>query len=206
MWRDTAEELLASNDEQKHLIDSLLALADSERGLDRWERSNLETICQTVLKSSGLDAERLALHVEANLRPAALDGDPKLVERLVANLIDNAISHNVAGGHVHVSTYDSDRHAVLKVTNTGPVIPSGEIDRLFRPFQRLDPRRSHHQNGHGLGLSIVRAIAATHHAVIGAHALPEGGLGATVTFPPPAGTSDNPNKGMRSRKLATSQP
>lgn len=72
------------------------------------------------------------------------------------------------------------------ISNTGPVIPPAEVDRLFQAFQRLDPRRIHHGAGHGLGLSIVRAIATAHGATISALALPRGGISIEVTFPPPA--------------------
>jgi signal transduction histidine kinase len=86
-------------------------------------------------------------------QPATLDGDPLLVERLVANLLTNAVRHNVAGGRVEVRTGVQDGSAVLSVTNTGPPIPPADVDRLFQPFQRLDPRRASYKDGHGLGLS-----------------------------------------------------
>jgi signal transduction histidine kinase len=73
------------------------------------------------------------------------------------------------------------------VTNSGQVVPPAEVDRLFQPFQRLAPRPAHRDGGHGLGLSIVRAIAAAHDATIGARALPDGGLAMNVTFPRPPG-------------------
>jgi signal transduction histidine kinase len=81
--------------------------------------------------------------------------------------------------------------------NTGPVIPPGEVDRLFQPFQRLDARRVHYTNGHGLGLSIVRAIAAAHGATVTADAPSDGGLTITVTFAPTPrsdGRSETENK------------
>jgi signal transduction histidine kinase len=74
---------------------------------------------------------------------------------------------------------------MLSVTNTGPVIPTAEVDRLFQPFQRLDPRRAQYKDGHGLGLSIVRAIATAHQASITAYSMPDGGLAVRVTFPQP---------------------
>ena len=108
-----------------------------------------------------------------------------LIERLVANLVDNAIGHNIVDGHVWVSTGVNDGKAVLSVANTGPVVSPDEVNRLFQPFQRLDGRRTHGKNGHGLGLSIVQAIATAHGAAITAAASPDGGLSVTVTFPWP---------------------
>jgi signal transduction histidine kinase len=203
-WRSTAKELLDSNDEHKHLIEALLALASSEGALEQRERTDLADICRTTLPRPGLETERLALQVDTALHPAPLDGDPRLVERLVTNLIDNATCHNVEGGHVHISTDATDGGAVLRVTNTGPIIAPGEIDRLFRPFQRLDPRRTHHKGGHGLGLSIVRAIATSHEAVVNARPLPGGGLSVTVTFPPLAGPTTSPKDTARTRLHAGS--
>ena len=75
---------------------------------------------------------------------------------------------------------------MLSVTNTGPVVPPSEVDRLFQPFQHLDGRRVHH-NGHGLGLSIVKAIATAHGATVAASAPPGGGLSVEITFPTQAG-------------------
>jgi signal transduction histidine kinase len=183
-WRYTARELLASNDEQKHLIEALLTLASSESGLDHRERTDLARICQSVLPRPGLDTDRLEVHIDTAIHPAPLDGDPRLIECLVTNLVDNAIGHNLPCGLVHVRTDTAAGKAVLSVTNTGPIIPPTAVDRLFQPFQRLDPRRTHHNSGHGLGLSIVQAIATTHHATIAAHPRPDGGLSVTVSFPP----------------------
>jgi signal transduction histidine kinase len=195
-WRDTATELLASNDEQKGLIDALLALASSEGGLEQREHTDLAGICQAVLVRSCAGTERLRLQVETVIEAAPLDGDPRLLESLVTNLVSNAIGHNVAGGHVRISTGTTDGKAVLSVTNTGPLILPGEVDRLFQPFQRLDPRRTHHNNGHGLGLSIVRAIATTHHATINADPLADGGFSVTVTFPPPTSFAAGTRSGL----------
>ncbi len=189
-WRSTAEELLTSNREQETLIEALLTLASSEVGLDHPERTDLGAICQSVLARPGLDTGRLGLHVETVTGSAPLDGDPTLIERLVANLVDNAVRHNVGGGHVQVSTGVIERQAVLSVTNTGPVLAPSELNRLFEPFQRLDGRRGRRKDGHGLGLSIVRAIATAHGAAISASALPGGGLSVEVTFPAPRSPMD----------------
>jgi signal transduction histidine kinase len=185
VWRTTGQELLASNRQQEALIDSLLTLASSEGGLDGRERADLAEICETVLARPDVDFDRTALHVEIALHSAPFDGDPRLVERLVANLIDNAIGHNTVDGHVQIETGMKDGKSVLSVVNTGPVVPSSELDRLFQPFQRLDSRRTRDRNGHGLGLAIVRAIAAAHGAAVIASAPPAGGLAIDVAFPAP---------------------
>jgi signal transduction histidine kinase len=185
-WRSTAEELLASSDEQERLIEALLTLASSQGGLDHLERVDLAAICNDVLLRPNPDIDRLGLQVEVAIGSARLDGDPRLIERLVANLVDNATSHNVTGGHLQVTTVSDSAKTVLTVANTGPVIPAADVDRLFQPFQRLDPGRTHHKNGHGLGLSIVRAITSAHGATITAHPRPQGGLRVEVTFPPPS--------------------
>jgi signal transduction histidine kinase len=115
-----------------------------------------------------------------------------LVQQLAANLIDNAVRHNIPGGDIQITTETGDAGAVLSVTNSGPVIPPTEVDRLFQPFQRLGPRPARDGHGHGLGLSIVRAIASSHGAAIGARALPGGGLAVDVTFLPPPGPHTAP--------------
>jgi signal transduction histidine kinase len=181
-WRSTAQELLASNQEQERLIEALLTLATSEGGLDRREPVDLSVVTDAVLLASRNEVDRLGLHVETTIRPAPIDGDPLLIERMETNLVDNAHQHNVPGGRVEITTGTEQGRAVLTVANTGPVIPPGEVDRLFQPFQRLDARRIHHTNGHGLGLSSVRAIAAAHGATITADAPSGGGLTITVTF------------------------
>ncbi len=188
-WRSTAKEVLACNGEQERLIEALLALASSEGGPAHRERVELSAICRHVLLRPDLDISTLGLRTQTALSPAALDGDPRLVERLVANLVDNAIGHNVLGGHVWVAAAVAEGKATLTVANTGPAIADGDVDRLFQPFQRLDPGRTHHKDGHGLGLSIVRAIADTHDATITATAQRHGGLRIEVTFPPPDGSS-----------------
>lgn len=184
-WRDACERALAASRQQGRLIESLLALARGEGGLDHVEEVDLAELCDSVLLRPDLDIGTLDLHVEATIRHARLDGDPRLIERLVTNLVDNAIVHNVARGQIQISTATVEERATLSVSNSGPLIPPDALDRLFQPFQRLDPQRTHHKNGHGLGLSIVRAIAIAHHATVNARSLPEGGLSVEVVFPPP---------------------
>jgi signal transduction histidine kinase len=185
-WQAVSQELLASNAEQEQLIEALLALASSEGGPGEREPTDLAAITSAALAAARPAISRLGLNVQASLQPAVLDGDPLLVQQLVTNLIDNAVRHNVPGGDLRVATGTSNGRAILSVTNSGQVIPAAEVDRLFQPFQRLGPRPARRDGGHGLGLSIVRSIAIAHGAVIGALAMPEGGLAVDVTFLPPA--------------------
>jgi len=181
-WQAVSAELLASNAEQEHLIEALLTLASSEGGTGECEPGDLSSSASACLAAAGAETGRLGLEVRADFRPAAVDGDPMLVRRLVWNLIENAVRHNIPGGHMQVTTGTEDGRAVVSVTNTGPVIPPAEVDRLFQPFQRLGGRRAR-GDGHGLGLSIVRAIAAAHGAAITAEPVPGGGLSMAVSFP-----------------------
>jgi signal transduction histidine kinase len=181
-WRSTAQEVLASNGEQAHLIDALLTLASTEGGLNERDLVDLAPLVEEALAGLQSEITRLELHVEKTSAPAPFDGDALLVGRLVGNLLTNAVCHNVVGGDVQVTTGTTEDQAFLSVTNTGPVIPSDEVERLFQPFQRLDPRRAVYTEGHGLGLSIVRAIATAHGASITADPMPDGGLSVRVTF------------------------
>jgi signal transduction histidine kinase len=186
-WEAVSRELLASNAEQEHLIEALLTLASSEAGTGEREPVDLAVVTSTAVAAAGPAISRLGLRVQADTKPAVLDGDPLLVQQLVTNLLDNAVRHNRPGGDIQVTTETSGGRAVLSVANSGQVVPPAEVDRLFQPFQRLGPRLARRDGGHGLGLSIVRAIATAHAAAIGASARPGGGLAVDVTFAAPPG-------------------
>jgi len=192
--RSACEELLTLGATQERLIESLLTLASSEQGVERWEPLDLGAITAEAVLVRRSEAEARDVRVDVSLAEAPAVGDPRLVESLVGNLIDNAIRHNVAGGRVDVTTSRSGDVPTIAVRNTGPVIPPGEVDRLFVPFQRLHTERIRHADGHGLGLAIVRAITTAHGAVLTARALESGGLDVRVAFPlhRPVGTAPTP--------------
>jgi signal transduction histidine kinase len=187
-WQAVSRDLLAFNAEQERLIDALLTLASSEGGTGKHEPADLAAITSAALAAARPAISRLGLHVHADIQPAAPDGDPLLLQQLVTNLIDNAVRHNIPGGDIQITTKASHAGAVLSVTNSGQVIPAAEVDRLFQPFQRLGPRPARRDRGHGLGLSIVRAIATAHAAAVTAQPRPGGGLAIDVTFHLPAGS------------------
>jgi signal transduction histidine kinase len=183
------ERVLATGEEQERLIEALLTLARSQRGLDRREPLDLAAVTGDAVQASEPEAQSRGLRVHSALGEAPALGDPRLAERLVANLVDNAVRHNVPGGWVEVVTGMRAGRGMLSVANTGPVIPPEKVDLLFQPFGRLEASRVS-RDGLGLGLSIVTAIAAAHDADLRARPLPGGGLEVEVHFmrptPPPA--------------------
>jgi signal transduction histidine kinase len=180
------ERVLAAGAQQERLIEALLTLARGQAGRFKHEPFDLASLTGDVLLTRREEAEARGLDLREALASAPLVGDPRLVERLITNLVDNAILHNVANGHIGVTVGTRSGHAVLSIANSGPVVPVGEIDRLFQPFQRLEVERTGHGQGVGLGLSIVRAIAEAHDATLNVRSLPGGGLDVEVSFPVPA--------------------
>ena len=182
-FRATSRRLLALGEDQERLLESLLTLASSERGLARREPFDLAALTGAALGDPSPEAAALGLRIDSDLAPAPAAGDTALAGRLVRNLLDNAVSHNVPGGTVHIRTGGRPDGAFVSVVNDGAVIPPAEVGRLFEPFQRLGTERTGpNDDHHGLGLSIVRAIAVAHGATIRADARPEGGLAVEVRF------------------------
>jgi signal transduction histidine kinase len=165
------------------LVDRLLALAMGERGLDRVERVDLRAIVRDVLDETAPAADGRGLRVDVRGAPAPVDGDPVLLRHLVANLVENAVRHNVEGGAVEVALNGGAAGAALTVVNDGPRL-DGDVGELLRPFRRAAERAAADGTGYGLGLSVVDAVARAHGATVALQARPEGGLRATVTFPP----------------------
>jgi signal transduction histidine kinase len=185
------ERVLATGEEQERLIETLLTLARSQRGLDRCEPLDLAAVAEVAAAASEAGAQSRGLRVHSALAEAPALGDLRLAERLVANLVDNAVRHNVPGGWIEVVTGLREGRALLSVANTGPAIPPEKVDLLFQPFGRLEDRVG--RDGLGLGLSIVTAIAAAHEADLRARPLPGGGLEVEVHFPRlPAGEPPEP--------------
>ncbi len=184
LWRATCERLLVSSQHQDHLIQALLALARSEAGVVRSEFFELSAVIDAVLLSPELDAASQGLQIRTTVGPAPVSGDRRLAERLVRNLVDNAIRYNRPCGRVDITAETRSGRAVLAVANTGPPVPPADLDRLFQPFQRLATSRGSHADGTGLGLSIVKAIADAHRAALTADPQPHGGLRIEVRFPP----------------------
>ena len=181
--RAACEEVIGHGRQQEQLLEALLTLARSERGLDHQQPLDLAVIAADLASARTPQAAAAAVHLDLALGPAPASGDPQLIERLVANLLDNALRYNHAGGSVHITTDDHAGGGRLIVTNTGPAVPEDQITRLLEPFQRIAPSRTGHHEGLGLGLSIVQAITKAHRAQLLINAGKGGGLIAEIRFP-----------------------
>ncbi|MGA2927984.1 MAG: ATP-binding protein [Solirubrobacteraceae bacterium] len=179
--RGACARVLATGEQQERMIEALLTLARSQRGLEARSLLDLgEIVAEGV---DGLRAD--GVRVDASLSGAPIAGDRALIERLVANLIDNAVRHNQPGGWMMAWTGVEDGRSMLRVSNSGPVIAADEVGALVEPFRRRNGDRAASRRGHGLGLSIVDAIATAHGARLRAVPRDGGGLELEVAFPPP---------------------
>jgi signal transduction histidine kinase len=165
----------------ERLIQALLTLARSEGGVTRRDPADLAEGARLALAQSGSDAAARRLDVRPTLDPAPVRGDRRLLERLVANLVENAVRHNRDGGIVEVRTATAAGRSTVEVRNDGEVIPPDAVPSLLEPFQRLD--RGARGDGVGLGLSIVRSVAEAHGGAVEARARPSGGLIVRVSLP-----------------------
>jgi signal transduction histidine kinase len=166
------------------MVDALLTLAISEQGRagnNQPEPFSLATAAEDALDAAAADVERLSLRLRTDLDPAETAGDPALLDRMVSNLVDNAIRHNVPGGEISLASGVRDGTAFLWISNSGPLVPADLVPSLFEPFRRLEARTGSGA-GAGLGLAIARSVAAVHGTTVRAVSRPEGGLEVEVTF------------------------
>ncbi len=178
-------------DRSEKLIDGLLVLANTENSPDMVDLDLAEITAREVERASD-EADALGLRLDLDLQPAPLQGERSLLERMVGNLVENAVRHNTADGWFSVSTRAADDRAILEVANGGPVVSPEDADRLFERFYRPDKSRSRKTGGFGLGLSIVKAVVAAHGGSIDLVAPEEGGLRVTVGLPAQAPASYAP--------------
>jgi signal transduction histidine kinase len=180
-FRANFERLLAISRQRGQLLESLLTLSGSEHGREHHEPLELAELLAQLLARRRRDLEGSALQIDAAIEPARIRADPVLIERLAANLLDNATHHNQPDGWVEIGTRTEGDRVVLTVTNSGPIVPPDQVERLIEPFQRLHRVAD---NGHqGLGLSIVNAITVAHDGQLTVTARRSGGLSVTVVFP-----------------------
>jgi signal transduction histidine kinase len=182
----------AAVDKSEELIEALLTLARSDRGPGPAELVDLPTAVEDAIDLIGPAAAARQIQIRTALQDAQVTGDRVLLERLVSNLIENAVRHNVTGGWVLASTRTRSGIAEITVSNGGEHIPPDQTPELFEPFRRLSGRTGN-QPGSGLGLSIVASVARAHSGHAEAHARPDGGLDIQITLPATAnGRKDAP--------------
>jgi signal transduction histidine kinase len=181
----TREELVSMTVEVRQavehterLIEALLILARNDQARVLADPLDLAAVAEDALEGRTADD---GITTTATLGQAPVTGDAVLLERLIDNLLDNAQRYNVSGGRIEISTSTRDGSSILRVVNTGAVIPVDMVQRLFLPFTRLNDRTRH--DGFGLGLTLVSSIAAVHGGSVDATAVPTGGLDISVRLP-----------------------
>jgi signal transduction histidine kinase len=175
-----SRQLLATNERNERLIDGLLTLAETERGLMANTALRLDRVVGDVVESQRRTAKERELELVADLAPVTVIGEEPLLDRLAGNVVGNAIKYNAPGGSVLVTV---TAQGTFTVTNTGPFVAPEQVAGLFEPFRRLTGERLDHGGGVGLGLTIARSIVAAHGGAIEASANPGGGLTVEVRLP-----------------------
>jgi signal transduction histidine kinase len=181
--RAMAERVRDATQRSERLIEGLLTLARSEQQPRLREPADLADAAAQALEHTSRQDGTTGLRVTTRLQPSPVEGDPALLGRMVANLVENAVRHNQPGGWLEVATGTSDGRAFVRVANGGHDIPADQAESLFEPFRRLHGRVASPTRGAGLGLSIVRSVARAHGGHAHARALPDGGLEVTVRLP-----------------------
>jgi signal transduction histidine kinase len=174
-------------DRSERLIDGLLVLASTDRSPVVVDVDLAEIAQHEVTRASG-EADGRRLRLELDLQSAPVRGERALLERMVGNLVENAIRHNTDDGWFTVKTRMEGERALLEVTNGGAAVAPKEIEHLFDRFYRPDRSRSRKTGGFGLGLSIVKSVVAAHEGAVQLEAPEAGGLRVVVSLPvrPPA--------------------
>ncbi|WP_405590187.1 sensor histidine kinase [Streptomyces sp. NBC_01092] len=176
--------LLATNERSEQLVEGLLLLARSDNQIVERGPVDLAEVAEQAVDQVHAEAAAKGVLIRGEQKPAVVQGNGVLLERIALNLVQNAVRYNIPeDGWVEVTTEIQHGQAVLVVSNTGPVVPAYEIDNLFEPFRRLRTERTGSDKGVGLGLSIVRSVVRAHGGHIAAQPREGGGLVMRVTLP-----------------------
>jgi signal transduction histidine kinase len=177
-------QLIRVNERNERLIEGLLVLAESDRGVPGKVPVRLDKVAGSVLDAHADLAGKHDVSLHRSLTEREVSGDPLLLERLIGNLVTNAILYNQPGGWVEVEVAaETDAGPALSVRNTGQNVPAESVYALFEPFRRLSADRTNHSGGAGLGMSIARSITAAHGGTIRARPRSEGGLIVDIELP-----------------------
>jgi signal transduction histidine kinase len=173
-------QLLQTNERNERLIEGLLVLSESDRGLVSRTPLRLDLIAAEVLDAHRVRAAEAGITITSTLQPRVVMGEQVLLERLITNLVQNAVKYNRPDGTIDVRVGDDP---ALIVTNTGDDVPPDAVPALFEPFRRLSGARIDHSGGAGLGLAIARSITRAHDGIIAASSTGHDGLRVQVSFP-----------------------
>jgi signal transduction histidine kinase len=208
--RRMAEVIRAATYRADALIAGLLLLARTEAvGAGTWPINavpvDLAELVGPALAAVRDEADERGLRISVSTRPAAVSGDPALLERVVGNLLENAVRHNLRGGWIEVrtevrtdsSTGEPTAVSELRVASSGAVVPPERVEELFEPFHRGVDRAG--AGGTGLGLSIVRAVVSAHRGTVRAVPVRGGGLLVTVALPTLVAVAPDPGSDQRQR-------
>ena len=195
--REMGEAVIEGVDRTEALLDGLMTLARSQRGLVRREPVDLAECLRPAAALVAREAGARGVELRVASATAEVTGDRRLLERLAANLMENAVLYNHAGGFVAARTETADGVASLRIENTGPRLSAEEVARLAEPFERLG--RHADGLGAGLGLSIARSVVLAHGGELALRAREDGGLIAHARLPaaaPPA-PAERPARRLR---------
>jgi signal transduction histidine kinase len=175
-----SRQLLATNQRNEALIEGLLVLAETERGTMTTATQSLDRIVADVVGTLRPSAAERGIQFTVDAAPAVVLGELPLLERLISNLVGNAIKYNEPSGWIRIAVRSP---GIFLISNSGPVVPAEQVQALFEPFRRLTGDRLDHGGGVGLGLTIARSVVAAHRGAIAATANPGGGLTVEVRLP-----------------------
>ena len=184
-YENMAASTIEECDRLLDMINTMLMISKTEAGADKLalEEIDLGGLVQGACELFEPMAEDKGLTLDCNVASKwHISGDTRMIQRMLANLLDNAIKYTPPKGRVGVSVSENDKKGVVvTVKDTGIGISPGDLPRIFERFYRCDQSRS--EPGIGLGLSLARAIARAHGGDITATSSPDQGSTFTVTFP-----------------------
>jgi signal transduction histidine kinase len=184
--RELDAELRVDLDQVDRLLESFLSLARAQDGRLAEERSQvaLDPLISAALAARADELAGRHLSVGTHLTPIEVSGSETLLERMIENVIENAVRHIEPGGSIEVALEPfQGEHGRLTVDSSGPILDQNAVAQLTQPFRRLGHDRIGSHSGHGLGLSIVAAVAAAHGGNLRLQARLEGGLRVQITLP-----------------------
>ncbi len=174
------ERFCASLDELDSLVKGALA---SVKGLDLHEEPvpvSLEQLLEELAEALSLQGGEVKIERQSAVNIAPIVAKPLALKRCLANLLENAIFY---GKQADIYLFDEEESVTLQIRDYGPGIPEKQLERVFSPFVRLEPSRSRHTGGSGLGLGIAKHIARAHGGNIQLANHAEQGLIVTLTLP-----------------------